>query len=174
MKKDLQNILELENRKEFELAFNSYENLYSKNKTDFEVWKHFYFFIWIIIEDMPNEFIEKINRENRLQKMFVEGKANFKDNAEFNFIVGYTMSIFPYEFGNYEVYEKLSKELITNAINIDSENPIYKMAYFGDLQDTTLEYEELKLKSLPIVLKKYNGVGLLNKYFRQVLNRVKK
>ena len=174
MNSELNRIVELEEKKEFDLAFKSYENLYSTNSDDFEVWKHFYFFLWIIIEDMPNEFIEKINRENRLQKMFVEGKANFNDNAEFNFIVGYTMSIFPYEFGNYEVYKKLSKELITNAINIDSENPIYKMAYFGDLQDTPLEYEELKLKSLPIVLKKYNGIGLLNKYFRQVLNRVKK
>lgn len=174
MNSELNRIVELEEKKEFDLAFKSYENLYSTNSNDFEVWKHFYFFLWIIIEEMPNEFIEKINRENRLQKMFVEGKANFSDNSEFNFIVGYTMSIFPHEFGNHEVYEKLSKELITNAIKIDSENPIYKMVYFGDLQETPLEYEELKLKSLPIVLKKYNEIGLLNKYFRQVLNRVKK
>jgi hypothetical protein len=173
MNTELNRIVELEEKKEFDLAFQSYENLYSTNSDNFEVWKHFYFFLWIIIEDMPNEFIEKINRENRLQKMFIEGKANFNDNADFNFIVGYTMSIFPYEFGNQEVYEKLSKELIKNAINIDSENPIYKMAYFGDLQDKLLEYEELKFKSLPIVLKKFNGIGLLNKYFRQVLNRVK-
>ncbi len=174
MNSELNRIVELEEKKEFDLAFKSYENLYATNSDNFDVWKHFYFFLWIIIEDMPNEFIEKINRENRLQKMFVEGKANFDGNAEFNFIVGYTMSIFPYEFGNNEVYEKLSKELITNAINIDSENPIYKMAYFGDLQDKPSEYEELKLKSLAIILKKYNGIGLLNKYFRQVLNRVKK
>ena len=121
---------------------------------------------------MPNEFVEKINRENRLRKMYLEGKENFSSNAEFNFIVGYTMSIFPYEFGDYEAYEKVSADLLKNAINIDSENPIYKMVYFANLKDQDSEYEELRLKSLPFILKKYSGIGLLNKYFEQVLNRV--
>ena len=84
------------------------------------------------------------------------------------------MSIFPYEFGDYEAYEKVSADLLKNAINIDSENPIYKMVYFANLKDKDSEYEELKLKSLPFILKKYSGIGLLNKYFEQVLNRVKK
>ena len=170
----LSKIIKLEDKKEFDSAFKAYENLYSKSSTDFEVWKHFYFFLWIVIENMPNEFIEKIDREKRLQKMFVEGEINFSNNAEFNFIVGYTMSIFPYEFGEYETYEKLSKDLILKAIDIDSENPIFRMAYIGDLQDKSSDYEELKVLSAQLVLEKYSGVGLLNEYFGQVLNRVKK
>jgi hypothetical protein len=48
------------------------------------------------------------------------------------------------------------------------------MVYLGGLQEESCEYEELVIQTLPLVLKIYNGIGLLNKYFRQVLNRVKK
>ena len=99
MNKELVKIIELENNRKFELAYQAYVELYSRNKNDFEVWKYFFFFLWIIIEEMPNEFSENIERENKLKEMFKEGFAKFSKNPEFNFITGYAMSIFPYEFG---------------------------------------------------------------------------
>ena len=45
MEKELIKIIELENNRKFELAFQAYVELYSRNKTDFEVWKYFFFYL---------------------------------------------------------------------------------------------------------------------------------
>ena len=172
MKDELIYIINLESKKEFESAFNSYESLYSNHKDDFEIWKHFYFYLWIVIENMPNEFVEKIMREKRLKEMFDEGKLIFSEKAEFNFIVGYTISIFPYEFGDYEEFEKLGSKLITKAKNLEPSNPIYEMVYLSDIDSEESRYEIARKEAILKVLEKYNGIGLLNDYFRQVLNRV--
>ena len=172
MKDELINILDLENKKEFESAFNSYENLYLQNKNDFEIWKHFYFFLWIVIENMSNEFVEKISREKKLKEMFNEGKLIFSEKAEFNFIVGYTMSIFPYEFGDYDEFEKLSFQLITKAKNLEPTNPIYKMVYLNNVDSEKSNYENARKEATSKVLETYKGTGLLNDYFGQVLYRI--
>ena len=174
MNKNLENILELENRKEFENAFKSYEHLYSKDKQNFEVWKYFYFFLWIIIENMPNDFVEKINREERLKNMYYEGKQNFSELAEFNFIVGYTMSIFPYEFGNFEEHEKLSAELLKKAKTLESNNPICEMSYLSNINDENENYKTITVDAGNKAIKDYDKIGLLNDYFKQVLYRIKK
>ena len=60
------------------------------------------FFLWVTIEDAPSSFNDKINLRNLLKKLLDEGKQNFTENADFNFIAGWTVSIFPYEYGDYE------------------------------------------------------------------------
>jgi hypothetical protein len=171
MKEEIDKIIELENNKEFELAFQAYSYLYSRNNNNFEVWKSFFFFLWIIIEEMPNEFIVKIERENKLKKMFKEGLAFFSHIPEFNFIAGYTMSIFPYEFGNFSEYECISSELLAKARNLEPNNEIYEMVYFANILDNSNKYLNAKNKAQLKVIKKYNGSGLLNEYFVQVLSR---
>jgi hypothetical protein len=172
MRKELDKIIELENNKKFELAFQAYFDLYSRNKSDFEVWKYFFFFLWIIIEEMPNEFSEKIERENILKEMFAEGLAIFSKNPEFNFIAGYTMSIFPYEFGDFTEYERISYELLAEARNLEPNNDIYEMVYLGNSENSnSQEYLIAKNNAKPQVIEKYRGIGLLNEYFMQVLIR---
>ena len=172
MEKELIKIIELENNRKFELAFQAYVELYSRNKNDFEVWKYFFFFIWVIIEEMPNEFSEKIEREKKLKEMFVEGFAIFSQNAEFNFIAGYVMSNFPYEFGDFAEYERKSSELLAEARNIEPNNDIYEMVYLGNSENSNSEeYIIAKNNAKPKVIEKYNGSGLLNEYFMQVLIR---
>ena len=170
---ELTEIIKLEDKKKFELAYEFYLKLYSEKGTDFEIWKHYYFFVWIIIENLHNDFSEKIEREKKLQNLFEDGKNIFSEIAEFNFIVGYTMSIFPYEFGEYEVYEKLSAELMQKATNIESENLIYRMALSGSTENGASKNTDLKIEVSKIVNEKYKGIGLLNEYFIQVLNRNK-
>jgi hypothetical protein len=173
MQKELIKIIELENSNDFELAFKEYHNLYNQDKSDFEVWKYYYFFLWIIIENMPNDFIEKIKREERLKEMFSDGNSKFTNNPEFNFIVGYTMSIFPYEFGDFDEYEKKAEELLEKARNLDPINPIYKMVYLSSsIDDNSEEYLLASAEAAQIVKEKYNGIGLYNDYFIQVLYRI--
>ena len=170
MKKELNEIIKLEANKKFELAFQAYFELYNRNKDNFEIWKHFFFFLWIIIEDMPNDFSDKLERENQLKEMFEEGILIFSQIPEFNFIAGYAMSIFPYEFGDFEEYENKSFELLAKARNLEPNNEIYEMVYLGNLKNNnSTEYQNAKNNAKQEVIEKYNGLGLLNEYFLQVL-----
>ena len=77
MKQSFQNIFELEDAEKFDEVYKIYSDLYLESKSDYEIWKHFYFFLWTAIEDAPNEFNEKINHSEMMQKMFDEGKKTF-------------------------------------------------------------------------------------------------
>src|SRR4051812_47692832 len=112
MTQSLQDIFTLEDNEHFDQAFDAFSNLYNQSKNDYEVWKHFYFFLWAAIEDAPSSFHDRINLRQLLQVMFDEGKKIFADKADFNFIAGYTVSLFPYEYGDYEDLEKEGNEML--------------------------------------------------------------
>ena len=175
MKESLQNIFELEDAEKFEEVYKIYSDLYLECKSDYEIWKHFYFFLWTAIEDAPIEFNEKINHNEIMQKMFEDGKKYFSDLADFNFIAGYTVSIFPYEYGNYDDLEIEANQMLKKATLIEPKNLIYKFAYMGNMVNANNEeYRKLEVEVAPIVLETFSGKGALNKYFRQVLYRINK
>ena len=170
MKESLQNIFELEDAEKFEEVYKIYYDLYLEDKLDYEIWKHFYFFLWTAIEDAPSEFNEKINHNEMMQKMFEDGKKYFYDLADFNFIAGYTVSIFPYEYGNYDDLEIEANKMLKKATEIEPENLIYKLVYYRSLENVDkVEYRKLETESAPKILETFSGKGTLNKYFRQVL-----
>jgi hypothetical protein len=175
MIQSFKNIFLLEDSEQFDEAFNSYDNLYNQNKNDYNVWKHFYFFLWTAIEDAPSSFHDKINLRHLLQVMFDEGKKAFADNPDFNFITGYTVSIFPYEYGDYEDLEKEGNELLHKATQLEPDNLIYKMVYLGSVSNVDQQlYRQAEIDAAPKVLETFNGTGALNKYFKQVLYRLDK
>ncbi|MBS1746535.1 MAG: hypothetical protein JST21_10240 [Bacteroidetes bacterium] len=109
-----------------------------------------------------------------LQKLLDEGKQNFADNADFNFIAGWTVSIFPYEYGDYDDLEREGKQMLFKATQLDPDNEIYKMVYLGSITSDKEEYRQAEIKAASKVLKTFNGKGALNKYFKQVLYRLDK
>lgn len=170
---ELKEILTLEEKGFYEEVYKLYKSLYEKNKANYSVWEHYYFLIWTSIEDAPRIFQEKINRPKLLQELFVEGKANFNQKPEFNFIAGYTASIFPYEYGKYLDIESVAKKMLLKATNKEPENKIYRLVYLGSQENIDSEImKKAELEAIPFVMKKYEGIGLLNKYFRQVLVRI--
>ena len=170
MKESLQNIFELEDAEKFEEVYKIYSDLYLEDKSDYEIWKHFYFFLWTAIEDAPSEFNEKINHNEMMQKMFEDGKKYFSDLADFNFIAGYTVSIFPYEYGNYDDLEIEANQMLKKATEIEHKNLIYKLVYYRSLENVDkVECRKLEAESAPKILETFSGKGTLNKYFRQVL-----
>lgn len=173
MTKSLENIFELEDNEKLDEAFDAYTKLYKTNKNDYKVWKHFYFFLWAAIEDAPISFQDKINLRHLLQVMFDEGKKNFAHEADFNFIAGYTVSIFPYEYGDYDDMEKEGNKLLSKAVQLQPDNLIYKMVYLGSISSIEPEqYRHAEIEAAPKVLETFNGQGALNKYFKQVLYRL--
>lgn len=172
MTQSLQNIFQLEDSKQFDEVFQAYSEIYSKNKNEYEVWKHFYFFLWTAIEDAPSSFNDKIDLRHWLKIMLDEGKQKFAEIADFNFVAGYTVSIFPYEYGDFDGFEKEAKQMLFKATNLEPENIIYKMVYFGSFSKTdNQEYRQIAIDAAPKVLETFDGKGALNKYFRAVLYR---
>ena len=169
--KNIQYILELEDQGDFDKVFDLYIKLYETDSTDFEIWKHFYFFLWIAIEDASSEFHDRINLRQRLKEMYDEGKKRFQKLTEFKFIAGWTISIFPYEYGDYEDLEKEGKELLRQAHQDQPDDKVYKMAYLGSFDSNKEEYKQAEIEANPVVLKRFEGAGLMNKYFKQVLIR---
>ena len=175
MTQSLQDIFKLEDSKNFDEAFDAYNALYNNNNSDYEVWKHFYFFLWTAIEDAPSSFQDKVNLRHLLQVMFDEGKKTFADNADFNFIAGYTVSLFPYEYGNYEDLEKEGNDMLLKAKQIQPDNLIYRLVYLGSISNVDQQkYRQAEIDAASKVLETFSGIGTLNRYFRQVLYRLDK
>ena len=170
----LNDILKVEDKGDIDKAFDLYIKLYESNRTDFEVWKHFYFFLWISIEEASVKFQNRVNLRERLKNLYIEGKTNFKTLTEFKFIAGYTISLFPYEFGDYSDLEKEGKDLLFQASQAEPDNKIYKMVYLGSYDSDNDTYRQAEIQASPIVLDKFKGLGFMNRYFREVLNRKEK
>jgi hypothetical protein len=171
----LQDIFKLEDDEKFDEAFEAYNALYNNDRNDYEIWKHFYFFLWTAIEDAPSSFHDKIDLRYSLKVMFEEGKKTFSDNTDFNFIAGYTVSLFPYEYGDYVELEKEGQQMLFKATKLEPNNPIYRMVYLGSIPDGDKQlYRQAVIEAAPKVLDMFGGGGALNKYFKEILYRLGK
>ncbi|WBA44385.1 hypothetical protein [Hymenobacter canadensis] len=172
----LQDVLQFEEQ-QFEQAFHAYLDLYGQHPTDYQIWRHFYFFLWAALDQAPVELLERLGVTARLRALFTEGESRFTTLAEFQFLAGYTVAILPYEFGPFDEWEQKGKELLHQATVLDPTNLIYHLAYLGSLPSSTLPeyspaYRQAVVDAAPLVATTFQGNGLLNQYFRQVLCRV--
>ena len=177
MKKKFSKIFELETAGKYNKAYFEYQKLISENNSDFETWKFYFFFLWSMLEDVNGQFTENIDLRTELEAELKSGLKNYSDLAEFNFIAGYAVSIFPYEFGDYEELDKKGRKMLRIASELEPNNPIYKMVYLGTQEQTKknqTEYQNACQDSELKVQETYNGNGLLNEYFKDVLIRTEK
>lgn len=177
MNYNLENIFKLESEKNYNEAYSQYKSLLKTNPINFEIWKYYYFFLWSMIEDV-NGFFTTLNNEdlrNELKKELEFGLKNFENIAELNFLAGYTTTIFPYEYGDYDEMEKFGKHLLSKASELEPNNVLFKMVFLGSLEHANVEqkkeYNNLKSKARKEILEKYVGNGLLNEYYNQVFIR---
>jgi hypothetical protein len=173
----LPEILQLEEQQELEPAFHAYVALYVQHPTVYPVWRHFYFFLWAALDEAPGELVERLGVSAYLRKLLGEGESRFATQADFCFLAGYTIAILPYEFGPFEEWERKGKDLLRQATALDPENPLYQLAYLGSLPSSTSSewspaYRQAVMDTAPLVGRTFQGDGLLNRYFREVLYRV--
>lgn len=174
MNQNLEQIFELETAEKYNEAYSEYQKLISENDVDFETWKYYYFFLWSMIEDVNGQFKKGIDLRTELESELKNGLNKYSELAEFNFIAGYMVSIFPYEFGDYEELEIKGKEMLKKAFEMEQSNPIYKMVYLGSksLNDKEQSLYKMACAESKLILKtKHSGKGLLNEYYNQVFNR---
>lgn len=147
----------------------------SENAPNFETWKYYFFFLWSMIEDVSGFFKLSIDIQKELELELSNGLNKYSQLAEFNFITGYAISIFPYEFGDYKELEIKGKQMLKKAFEMNKSNPIYEMVYLGSKNLNKREeslYKKACVNSKQILKIKYQGKGLLNEYYNQVFNRV--
>jgi hypothetical protein len=174
MNQNLEQIFELETAKKYNEAYSEYKKMISENNADFKTWKYYFFFLWSMIEDVSGFFKMGIDLRTELESELRNGLNKYSKLAEFNFIAGYAISIFPYEFGDYEELEIKGKEMLKKAFEMEQSNPIYEMVYLGSKNRNKKEeslYKKSCAESKLILKIKYNGKGLLNEYYNQVFNR---
>lgn len=174
MNQNLKQIFELESAENYNEAYSGYRKLISENSTDFETWKYYFFFLWSMIEEVSGHFKKDIDLRTELETELKYGLSKYSELAEFNFIAGYAISIFPYEFGDYEELEIKGKEMLKKAFELEQSNPIYEMVYLGSKSLNKKEqslYKKACAKSKLILKTKHSGKGLLNEYYNQVFNR---
>jgi len=175
MNENLEEIFELESEQKYNEAYSKYKNLISSNKADFQTWKYYFFFLWSMLEDGSGLFRKDIDLRTKLGFELEKGLNKHSELAEFNFIAGYTISIFPYEFGEYEELELKGKKMLKKAFEMEQSNPIYEMVYLGSKSSMSEKeqslYKTACAKSKLILKTKHKGKGLLNEYYNQVFNR---
>lgn len=167
----LEEIFELENAGLFYEALKKYSNLYDKNNEDYFVWKHFYFFLWISLEEAPKGFCEENNVRFNMQTLLKEGEEYFSEIADFNFITGYTISVFPYEFGGYDDMKQKSINFLQTAIELEPNNILYTIALYGNKTNISSQIKKNLKIILPSITNKFAGKGFLNRYFYDFLIR---
>ena len=177
MNYNLENIFKLESEEKYNEAYYQYKSLLKTSPLNFDIWKYYYFFLWSMIEDVSGVFtiFKGEDLRNELKNELDYGLKNFEKIAEFNFLAGYTTSIFPYEYGDYEEMENFGKQLLSKASELESNNVLFKMVFLGSLENPNVkqknEYNNLKSKVKKEILEKHYGNGLLNEYFNQVFIR---
>ncbi|WP_139149711.1 hypothetical protein [Flavobacterium caeni] len=168
----------MEKDEKYILAYEEYKKAYFKESENFDLWKNYYFFLWYIMaEDTAlklTNFIKQNSIETLLPSIASDGIKKYKLNPEALFILGYTVSLFPYFFGEYLEWEEKGKSFLESAYNLSSSDKIYKLAYLGSIynQENKDEYDEICLQAANEVKSRFSGNGLLNSYFSEVLYRI--
>lgn len=165
-----------EEENDFETAYLTYKKAFDQAVPGFQLWRSFYFFLWYcLVEDSflkCEQFNEDYDLRQEFEVVLNYGHATYPNIPEFNFIVGYTISVYPYLFTNIQESEATGSELLKRAWNLERSNLIYDMVRLGDSLPGSKEYSKACLNASTMVQSQYNGKGYLNAYFRSVLFRI--
>jgi len=170
MDSKISQILELEETQKYEQAFHEYEKL---DLNEFDNWKYFYFYLWYInVEHFPldqSEFIKKNQLDIKLKELAEFGFEQFGTIAEFQFLAGYTINLFPYYYGDYEEWEQRGNDLLKSAHHLEPNNGVFNISYQGSTYGTIESYKMAKQQAVHEVEAAFAGKGFLNSYFIDVL-----
>lgn len=177
--KDMDNLYKahaFEEENDVESAYLTYKKAFDQAVPDFQLWRSFYFFLWYcLVEDTClncEQIVEEYNFIREFEVILNYGHATYSDIPEFNFIVGYTISVYPYLFTNISQSQATGSKLLKRAWNLERSNLIYDMVRLEDSLPGSKEYSKACINASTLVLNQYNGTGYLNAYFRSVLFRV--
>lgn len=111
------------------------------------------------------------NCEAVLKEVTEFGINNFADDPEFLWIFGYMITLFPWYFGDHLEWEKKGTDMLAFAHHLKPEDPVITMVCLNGQPER--QYQDACQNSKALLTTRFQGVGVMSTYFRQVLNRVK-
>lgn len=168
-------INELENYQKWNEVKCSLEHLWLTHKDNIEIASHLGCICWYVLvfwERIDNSTLDERDFIKTLTEVTEYGLISFTDKPEFLWKFGYMIKLFPYYFGDYEKWEKIGQQLIEKAHELKPEDPVITMIYLND--DSLSEYKEACVKVSEQLPSRFSGTGVIDKYFRSVLNHIDK
>lgn len=129
------------------------------------------FFCWYALvneENLGIKDIDFVELETMLKEVTQFGLTHFMEYEDFLWCFGYMISLFPYYFGDYEIWEEKSISMLKNAYELSPEDPVYRYSYLASFPNTVTQLKG-EFHQLQAVLEdRFQGEGLLSQYFKDV------
>lgn len=107
-----------------------------------------------------------------LREVAADVLRRFPDDAEAAWLMGYIMSLFPWEFGeDVAALERTAGDLLERAHRLRPDDPVFLLSHLGNRSDTGEAYWRACDAARLELMSRFPGNGAKDTYFRQVLDR---
>lgn len=142
----------------------------AKNRLDKEILIREAFILWYVLVEGINceDFTEK-EIEKLLKKNYTLYQANYIDDADYNFIVGWMIGVAFWYFDP-SINEEYGTRLLFKAYRSNSKNSLFKWGVRNDLNLRENEINNLRIDISLRLEQLYNYGPLIKEYFLSVIN----
>lgn len=171
---------EMEAKNNFKAAISHMREVWLNEPGNKKVFLRISFLAWHVVVEWPtfdeSDMEEKDHTEcvMLLRSLLIYGQDHFQENADFQWLFGYMMYLFPFYFGtDFDRMESTSREMLEKAYLLRPQDPIIKMTYFENRDNYTKDhdYYDLYQEVSSILSERFPGNGKLEEYFKEVLIR---
>ena len=175
--KNIPGLSEMEKSGQWDEARESLYMLWVSNKDDSDLAIRLATECWYVLaewEFIENECLNYQAFANSLKEVARYGLIHFYDDSKFLTIFGYMISMFPFFFGEDQLYDKLGQRMLSDAKNKNPNDIITKTLYLGSLPNMetfAMHLEELFATFDVSIL--FNGGTAIEMYFNEVIFNIK-
>lgn len=171
---------EMEAKNYFKAAIFHMREVWLNEPGNLKVFLRLSFLSWHVVVEWPTFDESDLEEEDHtecvmlLRSLLNYGQNHFQESADFQWLFGYMMYLFPFYFGSdFDQMEGTAKEMLKKAYILRPEDAILKMTYFEnrDNYKKNHEYHYLCNEVTSTLSERFPGNGVLEKYFREVLTR---
>ncbi|MGI2326785.1 hypothetical protein [Planococcus sp. YIM B11945] len=123
---------------------------------------------WGVLGDTNLEEAHFEELERLLKELTAFGFTEFNEEAEFLWLFGYMISLFPYLF---DTEEELGNRMINAAHNLKPEDPVIHLIYLKSFtwEIATPEQFNVQKAAGRVLAAAFEGNGEIQRYFKEVL-----
>lgn len=165
---------DLEAQNKFKEALFLMHRVWLQEPANLKVYLRMTFLAWYVLVERP--FFDEIDMDDEdfdecltlVRSLLFYGEEHFEGNAYYQWMIGYTMYMFPHIYGDYDRMEAKSREMLKKAYILFPEDPLIKMCYFDnrDHYKRNLAYSDLYEEVALLVPIIFPGNSSLESYFR--------
>lgn len=174
----LQEISDIEKKKDIKLALSSLELRLKDNSGDMESCIRLMFIIWdILLEGKSEEYMLDENKlEEKLNQILRENYGKFSSNPEYLFLLGYmyNLSDWYFDFSSLGISQPIGNFFLKKAYELKKDNPFYLWAYLSSdsslLKKNGNEFQTCKENIKENFENLMKNRGTIEIYFLEIIN----